>query len=58
MKTIEYKDNNGYGTVHAKSIIIYVYGSLPHIAPVNPMCLISPRGIYYFGTNTVLFQID
>ena len=57
MITIIYRDINGYGTVHARGISIYTFGSVSD-EPMNPNCLISSWGTYYFGTNRVLFQMD
>ncbi|KKL57030.1 hypothetical protein LCGC14_2239480 [marine sediment metagenome] len=57
MQTVIYSDVNGYGTVHAHSIAIYVY-SPEYGGPINPIALLSPFRTYHFGTNRVLFQID
>ena len=57
MQTVIYSDTNGYGTVHAHSISIYVYDPL-YQGPINPVALLSPFGTYHFGMNRVLFQMD
>ena len=57
MQTFNYSDINGYGTVHANSISIYVYNP-PYEVPTNPITLISSFGTHHFGMNRVLFQMN
>ncbi|KKK82905.1 hypothetical protein LCGC14_2798710 [marine sediment metagenome] len=57
MKTIDYSDVFGYGTVHAHTISIHVYDP-PYDGPTNPIALISSFGTHHFGMNRVLFQMN
>ncbi len=57
MQTINYTDINGYGTVHAFGISIYLLGYKLD-GPVNPIIFLSVYGTYHFGSNRVSFQMD
>ena len=57
MKTIDYSDVFGYGTVHAHTISVSIYGySTDEIT--NPIFIMGSTGTYHFGINRVKFQMD